>query len=329
MSPSFVTYSRGLLASLVLSASLLAATWVRPVHAAPSVVIVQPNAEGAIDRAIVMRLVQLELSDVEIPAPPEAPPRAPPPLFVRIFSDKGQLTIELWDRGELQGQRHLSLQGSAALLARRTALVCGDMAEHLREKRRIEVRNFKRQQARLAKQNQSAPITLRLSPTLWPEMTAQYWAEPHGFALGPRLSAGLRGALGADLLLFTSALSTRVAELEQAPWIQWYEAGLRPGYGLRTGTFSNLRLGVYASVAIVHSGEAQFATRDSVRSRETWSARAGIDAAWRWRVSSHFELSTGLELGTLLRRVQLEQAPNSHADLGGVTLGASVGITAF
>lgn len=312
-----------------LGVALTASLWLSAprVLAAPSVIEVQPSAEASVDRAIVGRLVQLELSDVEVPAPPTARTASPAQVvFVRVYAKGAELTIEIWERGELRGTRHLSVKGSPSLLARRVALAAGEMAEHLREQRHLAWKNHKKQQARIARQNEALPFNFRAAPQLSVDLVSGWVPEGNAVVVGPRLSAGLRGANGADFLFGAAALSLKLGEPHLEPWVQWYEVTARPGYTLRVGSASGLRLGLHAGVATVHVGTGRLDNESGMISSETWSTRAGAEAQWRWRWKPHVELSVGLELNSVLRRIRLLDELGERQSFGGAWFGGTVGL---
>src|SRR5690606_15538728 len=119
-------------------------------------------AEQQVDQRLVQRLVALELSDVEVPPPAAATTASETPgLYVRIIADDKKMTVELWDRGQLQGLRRLSLQGSQLLRARRIALASGVLVRQLRERRLFENEEHQRRLAAETKRlSQPQPPTI-------------------------------------------------------------------------------------------------------------------------------------------------------------------------
>jgi hypothetical protein len=320
------TVRRGGWRTWLLAAALLP-LGSRHATAASSVVELQPSAEAGVDRAIVGRLVQLELHDVEVPAPPgvRTTSRAEV-VFVRVFAKGQELTIEMWERGELQGTRHLSLKGSPSLLARRVALAAGEMAEHLRDQRQLQWRSHRRQRAKLARQTELMPLSLRAAPQLWVEFVSGVVPEGRALLVGPRLSAGLRAANGAELMLGAAGLSLKLNQAQLDSWMQWYEVTARPGYGFRLSQASSLRLGMAASLATVHVSNGRLDTVDGMRSAETWSARAGAEAHWRWRWRPRVEFNAGLEASSVLRRLRLIDNAGEPESFGGAWFSGTLGI---
>jgi hypothetical protein len=287
---------------------------------AGTVVEVAPDAEQHVDERLVRRLVVLELSDVDVPAPLEADTSSHAPgLYVRIVADQEALAVELWDRGELQGTRRLSLRENSALQARRIALVSGVLVRQLRERRLLDNKRYKRRMAReRARARQVHPPTIEAQPFLGAQGVVAWVPSGNGVVYGPRLSTGLRLSGGAELSLSAGLGSGAVHDAAGSPMTQWYELGVHPGYAARLAPRHALRFGLGASVAVVHVAEGRLADTGS----ETWTARAAGEVSWRAQLSDAVELELGAEAGALLRRLPLLD----DESLGGLWLGLAGGV---
>jgi hypothetical protein len=137
----------------VLVCALLPA---RAVRAEAAVLEIESEELGWVEPKVVRRLVALELADLHVPAPKGARGRSVRGgLFVRVLRYETQMVVELWERGELAGQRRLTSEGSSQVRARRIALAAGEIARRLREQRLVDERKSRR---RAVKQAQEAAL---------------------------------------------------------------------------------------------------------------------------------------------------------------------------
>src|SRR5689334_18455631 len=99
-----------------LAALLCCALQAAPARAAlPSIVEIDDTAGRVLDAQSAKRLIRLELAEID----GEGIIAKDAVMYFRIFATPdGTLTIELWDRGRLYGDRHVSSQGSEPLRAR-------------------------------------------------------------------------------------------------------------------------------------------------------------------------------------------------------------------
>jgi hypothetical protein len=294
---------------------------------AKTVVEVERVAERWVESSVVRRLVALELGDVSVPPPVEAETRSGSPgLYVRILHVDDRLVVELWDRGELQGQRRLSLSGSQPLMARRIALASGELARRLREQRNVETRVHRRRVAREAeKRARPDRVIVYGRPFLTPALQLAWVSGGQALLLGPQMRAGFRLNQGPDLAFAVALLTGRLGEGEPSPKIQWYEAQLSPGYGVALGGRSRLRFGLNVSVASVHVVDAAI-VGEPASAAETWGARTAIEARWQHPLTPRTHLSLGIDGGALLRKVWLESDGAERIGLGGFWVGAVAGV---
>jgi len=292
---------------------------------AATVVEVERATQDWVDGALARRLVVLELSDVDVPAPLDAQTKSRSPgLYVRILEAEDRLVVELWDRGELQGQRRLSLSGSPPLMARRIALAAGELARRLRERRLTEARAHKRRLQREEERRrrpQFVPIWGR--PFLRASASVAVTTGGKALVFGPQLVGGLRLHRGPELAVGVGLFTGPLTDIAGDPWLEWYEVQLRPSYPMQFD-WGTLRVGPLLSVASVHLVDA---SRDEAgRHSETWSGKAALDVAWAWRLGGHRALEVGVEAGALLRRVPVI-SDGQRGDLQGLWGAASLALT--
>src|SRR6478752_3191405 len=131
---------RWLLALLALSCfwSLALGSRESLARGGPVVVEIGDSAESLLDARATRRLVQLELSEIDVPAA-SGNKRARAPLFFRVVQVGPDIRVELWERGESHGARVVSGSNAGGQLgARRVALAAAELARRLQKKRRIQ-----------------------------------------------------------------------------------------------------------------------------------------------------------------------------------------------
>ena len=116
---------------MLLSCSLLSREGLA--RGEPVLVEIGDSAESILDARATRRLVQLELSEIDVPAA-SGNKRARAPLFFRVIKVEQDVRVELWERGEYHGARVVSGSNAAGQLgARRVALgrrrACAALAE--------------------------------------------------------------------------------------------------------------------------------------------------------------------------------------------------------
>jgi hypothetical protein len=285
-----------------------------------SAVEIEPRVEASLDARAVRRLIQIELSEVPVPPPAGESEAA---LFVRVLSaGNGRVRVELWERGELHGERLVSGgSASASVVSRRVALVAAELARGLMNKRRA--------QAALAERNRRRALReakLRATRTLDGPRALRVGGEwtlvRHLWLAGPTLDAELH-AFGALRIDAGAAWTFGVV----TPGRTGAESvALRAGIGRRfvLGSTMDLDFGARAEAALLafHGLESV----DDLRGERTsWSARALLSARLERRLTRSLRLELGALGGAALRRVPLVLADGSALRLGGALFGAELG----
>lgn len=306
---------------------LTLALWVLPIEeacAATSVVVEvhEPTTDDALDAQLVQRLVRLELSDVDVPLPVWAETQSVRAgLYVRVLVLEA-IVVELWDRGEIRGQRRLSRSENAQLNARRVALASGELARRLREQRLAEIRV---ERERLERASMSTPgpsgVPLYASLGLSGELHAASVAGRVLWA-GPRLFTHLSFAERVDVGLAAGALFGVTPGIEGLERAQWLELGVQVGYRLPLTAQHVLRLGGTAAPSLVRLDHRGWIEGEG---RNGWSARAGVDASWLWEPSQDWSTLLAVETGVILRPLEL-RTQQDRTMLSGVWLGLRLGL---
>lgn len=295
-----------------------------------TVVELSSPAEKWVDRGLVKRLIELELSDVEVPPPPGAESALDAPgLYVRVLRVRGRIVVELWDRGERKGQRRLSPSESRVLTARRIALASGELALRLRDQRLAEQRAYRLRQRRLAGElARPKPPMISARPFFSTELAGGV-ALDGGLALwGPRMRGGLTLDNGSEVLMGAALGNGTARELHDSPALEWFEFSTGAGYWFGVDGTVRWRLGADAALATVHFLDATVWS-EAGSARETWTARGTGQAKVSWAVSRSVRLDASLEAGAILRRMWLRAADGEREGIGGLWLGAGVGVTMF
>jgi len=289
--------------------------------ARPAAIELEPRVEAVVDARAVRRLIQLELSEVQVPPPVGESEAA---LFVRVLSaGEGQLRVELWERGDQHGVRFVSAsRGSPSVIARRVALVAAELARGLMNKRRLEAERAERAARRAAREER-----LRRTRTLD----------------GPQaVRPGIEGTLIEHLWLAGPALDAQVhafGRLRIDAGAGWSFGLLTPGrttveaLTLRAGPSRRFVLGRSADLDVGLRAEAALLSFQSVKSvdglageRTSYWARAMLAVRFEQRLSRELRLDVGLLGGYTLRRVPLVLADGRALRLGGGVFGAELGI---
>jgi hypothetical protein len=278
-------------------------------------------ASTKLDTTLVRRLIRLELADVVIPAPHDAPlPDPPPPLYVRIVDQDSFVSVELWERGLLRGERRVSLRGGPHLTARSIALVTLELSQRLAERRRAEARAHAKREARARKRSEEKrgqPLFARVAVGAGAEGAL---VGSESWLLGPGIDMALRFDNRMSIGWFARGFSGRY----EAGALQWTEFGLEPSYALRLSRRTALELQLFATAA---SLSVQGALRvDDSRGSGTWDGRAGIGASLSRRLTLDTEGYVALKAGTTLRKVPIDVGGDQHT-FGGLWLGVELGLT--
>jgi hypothetical protein len=296
------------------------------VAAAPASVVVEiaPEVERAINPRFTRRLVQLELSELDVPPSPTVRGQ-PTALFFRVVElDASTLRVELWERGDFYGARSISTAGgNGQLHARRVALAAAELARRLRRQRLLEAARLRRQ-ARAAANASSSEARRRKTPRLVvaPSFGA-FLVGPNdlwlaGPSLGSTLSAG-----AARLGLGASWWGGRTRSNGARSWLEWSELSVTPGVSLELSPSLDLDLGLVAAAAMVRFARAQGVDAISGQ-KETYSARLALQAGLTLPLSASTRLAFTPEAGALLRHIPVTTLDEASRRYGGLWLGASL-----
>lgn len=296
-----------------------------PAHASDRptrvVVEVEEAARELVDEALTRRLIRLELAELPIPPPYATPLRDPePPVYVRISHKNPFLSVELWDRGMLHGERKVSLRGGSGLAARSIALVTAELAKRLAERRRAEARARGLREARARKRSmekRGTPLFARLVPQATAE--GAVIGNFDTWLVGPGMEAELRFDNHAQLSLFGRGMTGRFNGAGQ----QWLELGLSPGYALVWSRRSAAVVELFAAAASTSFAGATMV--DDSTSSTTWNARAGVGLALEHRFGFDLEGHLGLRAASTLRHVNVV-LDERQTRFGGLWLGLDVGV---
>jgi hypothetical protein len=307
----------------VLTVTLGHSAWSTAAPPTRVVVEIDERAAQEVEPNLVRRLVRLELADVTIPPPHDSPgPETPPPVYVRIEGGETALSVELWERGLLRGERRVSVRGSPQLTARSVALVTAELAERLVERRRVEARVAAVQERRARKRSMEErgyPLFARIATGAAIEAANLGWDRQ--WLVGPGVNAELRLASGARLGMLVRGFAGRGDGLTQ----QWVELGFAPGYSWRLSRRSALSVELFATAAAVSFPKA---TRvDDSLSSSTWNSRAGASTRWGYRLWPNIETHLALRAGSTVRKLDVSLDDGTAHRLGGLWLGLELGGT--
>ncbi|HYQ01215.1 MAG TPA: hypothetical protein VER96_21235 [Polyangiaceae bacterium] len=313
---------RALLAlSCVLSCALLSRE--AGARSEPVVVEIGDSAESLLDARATRRLVQLELSEIDVP-PASGNKRAHVPLFFRVIQVGQDVRVELWERGEYHGARLVSGSNAAGqLVARRVALAAAELARRLQKKRRMQAERERvaaiaraEEAAREARRALDGPFALRSS------LEGASVADFAAVLAGPRLlgqwTVAQRTRIeGGFAWLAGSAPASAKAE--------WFELSLAPMQRVALAETVDLDLGL--SVAAAWLRLAKVHGVDAIPDQnETWSARAAAVVRLEPRLSRQLRLSLGVDAGLLLRPVRFQSQSDTSERLHGAWLGLGLGV---
>jgi hypothetical protein len=289
----------------------------------PVVVEIGDSAETLLDARATRHLVQLELSEIEVP-PASGNKRARAPLFFRVVQVGADLRVELWERGEYYGARVVSGSNAAGQLgARRVALAAAELARRLQKKRRVQADRERlaelaraEEAAREARRALDGPFALRSSLEL------ASIGEFKAALLGPRLVGQWTFAQrtrieGGFAWLAGSAPASASAE--------WLELSLAPMQRVALAETVDLDFGATVAAAWLRLGNVRGVDGISDQN-ETWSARAAAVIRLEPRLSRQLRLSLGADAGLLLRQVRFQSQSDSAERLHGAWLGLGLGV---
>lgn len=291
------------------------------------VVEINDSAKSLLDTRLARRLIQLELSDLEIPPDPTLlhAPRGTALFFRVSIAQHRTFRVELWDRGEFCGARLLTRErGSPELRARRVALAAAELARGLHQQRLREIAlvNAKRKAAENAK-NEAAARVPRLA--LAAGGLAAWLGSSNAWLAGPELRGELRFPGGARVGLGVASLAGRLGGVPGSPGLRWFELALSPSWTAKLAPSFDLDVGLTASAAVAHFTRVS-AVDDIAGELDTWSARAALHLLAEPRLARGVRLEVGPEVGALLRPLPFRDETGVDRHVGGLWLGAEVGV---
>lgn len=295
----------------------------------PRVIVeISAKAERYLDSRLTRRLVEIELSDAEVPPRLGDENDKRPTVYFRVLATSSDsLRIELWDKGGFYGARRLNSRDVKELLARRLALAAAALVRDLKQRRLSEARAFEAEQAARELERERIAELLRWPAVLVEPRAQVAWVGGGDLWLaGPGLSLEARTRSGSRLGAGASWLFGGAPSLAGAPSVRWLEFGISPEHAFGLGRGLDLSLGMTAAAAAVHFTRVAAVDGESGQ-LDTWSARAAVRARFEPHIASHARLSLGPELGAVLRRVQVDDSDGERQRLGGLWLGVSVGLT--
>jgi hypothetical protein len=288
-----------------------------------SAVEIEPRVEAALDARALRRLIKLELGDLDVPPRRGRDTTA---LFVRVLTAPGgEVRVELWELGELYGERVvLRGRGSPQLVARRVALAVAELARNLRKRRHAEERaelRAQRQERREAlaayARTQEGPLALRTA--FEGDVTGPLDLALAGTSVYGQVTLGgrLRLDLGASFL-------TGFA-LEPGTPAQALELGLGPARRVVLTPALDLDLAARARAGTLLLGGVTEV--DAIPGqREVLWARADVVARLEPRVTRSLRLSFGVLAGLVLRGVSATSDEADRLRFGGVFAGFEAGV---
>lgn len=282
---------------------------------------ITPKAERQVDAQLTRRLIQLEISDVELPPRPGEPRTGT--VFFRVLAPQpDRLHVELWDRGEFYGARRVSITGSVQLRARRIALGAAELARRLRQRRLTDARHRQEETQRKAEERARDAREKRPDGVVLSAGARGAVVGPGGaWIAGPRLQGAWYYPGGTRMGLGLSSLFGKAG----SPSLRWLELELAPAQSFRVAPTADLALGVSVGAAAVHVNGVP-SVDDVSGQADTWSARAGAFALLEAKLGSGVFLSAGPEAGAVLRRIPYVDAEGERQRLGGLWLGARAAI---
>ena len=281
------------------------------------------SAESVLDARATRRLVQLELSEIDVPQA-SANKRARAPLFFRVVLVEPDVRVELWERGEYYGARVVSGSNAAGQLgARRVALAAAELARRLQRRRHVQAERERvaelsraAEAAREARRALDGPLALRSS------LEIASIGPAAATLAGPRLLGQWTFARRARI---EAGFAWLAGSAPAAAKSEWLELSLSPLRRLSLSETLDLDLGLTVAAAWLRLARVHGV--DSISDQnETWSARAAAVIRIEPRLSRQLRLSLGAEAGVLLRPVPFESLSGSAERLHGAWLGLGIGV---
>ncbi len=294
----------------------------------PRVIVeISPKAERAVDSRLVRRLVEIELSDAEVPPRPNENNGVRPTVYFRILATAPDtLRIELWDKGDFYGARKLDSHDVKELVARRIALAAAALVRDMESRRALEAHAAEEDRRRQAELRAAFAEARR-----WPALavTARgvgaLVGPTEAWLAGPGLGGELRFRSRTRVELGAAWLFGGLPDASGEPSQRWLELGVSPMQDFEVARGFELGVGFTAAAAAVHYTRVQ--SVDGVPGElDTWSARAVARVLAEPRLDSTARLSLGPEIGAVLRRVSLVDEAGDAQRIGGLWIGVSVGV---
>ncbi|MEI9953340.1 MAG: hypothetical protein WDO74_31285 [Pseudomonadota bacterium] len=288
----------------------------------PVLVEIGDSAESLLDARATRRLVQLELSEIDVP-PASGNKRARAPLFFRVVLVEQELRVELWERGEYYGARVVSGSNAGQLGARRVALAAAELARRLQKKRQLQAeRERMAELARAAEAARQARRALDGPFALRPSLEVATIGDLQATLAGPRLLAQWTIARRARI---EAGFAWLAGSAPGAANSEWLELSLGPMQRVSLAEALDLDLGL--SVAAAWLRLAKVSGVDAILDQnETWSARAAAVVRIEPRLSRQMRFSLGVDAGLLLREVRFQSLTGSAERLHGAWLGLGIGV---
>ena len=289
----------------------------------PVLVEIGDSAEALLDARATRRLVQLELSDIDVP-PASGNKRARAPLYFRVVQLDQDLRVELWERGEYYGARVITGSNAAGQLgARRVALAAAELARRLQRKRQVQAERERlaesaraEQAARDARRALDGPLALRSS------LEVASVGGTDALLAGPRLLGQWSFARRARI---EAGFAWLVGSAPAGGHSEWLELSVAPLQRVALAETLDLDLGLTVAAAWLRLANVRGV--DAILDQnETWSARAAAVIRIEPCLSRQMRLSVGADAGLLLREVRFQALDGSPQHLRGAWLGVGVGL---
>ena len=281
------------------------------------------SVESVLDARATRRLVQLELSEIDVP-PASGNKRAHAPLYFRVVQSNRDVRVELWERSEYYGARVVSGSNAAGQLgARRVALAAAELARRLQKKRQVQAeRERVSELARAAEAERAARRALDGPLALRSSLEVATIGGLSAMLAGPRLLGQWTIAQRTHI---EAGFSWLAGSAPAAANAEWLELSLAPMQRVSLTEALDLDLGLTLASAWLRLAKVQ--SVDAIPDQaETWSARAGAVVRIEPRVSRQVRLSLGADAGLLLREVRYQSLTGSAERLHGAWLGLGIGV---
>ncbi|MEI9941243.1 MAG: hypothetical protein WDO69_28830 [Pseudomonadota bacterium] len=289
----------------------------------PVLVEIGDSAESVLDARATRRLVQLELSEIDVP-PANGNKHARAPLFFRVVLVEHDVRVELWERGEYHGARLVSTSNATGQLgARRVALAAAELARRLQKKRQMQAERERASEltraaeaAREARRALDGPLALRSS------FEVATIGDLQATLAGPRLLGQWTFSKRARI---EAGFAWLAGSAPGAANSEWLELSLAPMQRVSLAEALDLDLGLAVAAAWLRLAKVGGVDR-ILDQNETWSARAAAVVRIEPRLSRQMRFSLGVDAGLLLREVQFQSLAGSAESLHGAWLGLGIGV---